>query len=192
MKTPLARLLLLLVLALAVASPARSTFAPFLDTASGVGTIAVGILDLNVSDQDEPFKQNLATHTWVLTNAYPGDPALCKSIQLKNDGNRDGSSLSVDIDNTGSGGDPMAAEVLFASVLLDATNLLPSIANTDGRPGISVLDLENQSGISGLDGLFANGGNSHSFGACLELSAVAPESVMGQTWLGTFTFVLHQ
>ena len=192
MKTPLARLTLLLAVTLVFASPARSTFAPFIDTATGVGTLAAGILDLKVSDQDEPFKQNLATHTWVLTNAFPGDPAICKSIQLKNDGNRDGSLLSVDIDNTGSGGDPMAAEVLFESVLLDATNLLPMIADSDGRPGISVLDFENQGGVSGLDGLFANGGNSHSFGGCLKLSSAAPESIMGQTWLGTFSFTLHQ
>lgn len=192
MNKPLGRLSILLVALLAVAGPTRASFAPFVDQATGFGAIAAGILDIRVSDQDEPFSQNLMSHTWVLTNAYPGDPADCESIQLQNAGNRSGSSLSIGIDNSGDGGDLLAAEVLFVSVSLGATNLLPAIVDSDGRPGISVLDFENQGGLAGLPGLLANGGNSRSFGACLQLSPAAPETVMGRTWLGTFSFSLQQ
>lgn len=164
------------------------TIAAFTDVGTVTGAVAAGTMNLLLSDDDEPFQNDLGTHTWVLTNALPGGPAVCETVQLINQGSVAGSSISVEVVNSGTGGSPMAQEILFQSLSVGLTDYLGFVNEfADGIPGKSVRDLELQGGISGLPGLFANGGNTRSFGACLKFDADAPNNLQGKTWLGTFT-----
>lgn len=178
---------------LGVGTLPHGTFASFTDVGTATGAVAAGTLNLLLSDQDEPFTESLGTHTWLLTNALPGGPAVCESVQLINQGNVAGSSFSVQVINTGSGGTAMSQEILFQSLAVGLTDILPLVNEfADGVPGKSVRDLEVQGGIASLPGLFANGGNTRSFGACIKFDADAPNSLQGKNWLGTFTFTLNQ
>jgi hypothetical protein len=164
------------------------TYASFSDLASATGNIVGGTINLLLSDQDEPFKDNLETHTWVLTSALPADPAVCESFQLTNAGTAQSATVNVKIVNTGTGGSAMAQEITFDSFAIGFTNLLPLIdGNLDGHPGISVRDLElDADGFTVPRTLFANQGNSTSIGGCLSFHGDAPNGLQGQTWLGTF------
>ncbi len=189
--------LVALILGLGWAIALPGTIAPFIDVATGTGTLAAGIIDLQVSDANEDFTDNLVTHTWVLTDALPGDPATCGNVTLKNFGNRAGTSVSISVVNTGSGGPALAREVIITSLSYDGFSILGSVNGAgDGHADQSVRDLELQGGISGLSGLdppppFGTDGTK-SFHMCLQLHADSPDALQGLTWLGTFSFTLQQ
>jgi len=177
------------------------TIAPFTDDASASSEISAGTIDLRVSDANEDFTDALVSHTWELKNALPGDPPVCGDVTLKNFGNRDASSVSISITNSGTGGVAMASEIIATTMTYGAGNdLLPLIdGGLDGHAGKSMRDLEllnGGSGITGQAGLFAappfGPDGTRAFVMCLQLHPDAPNSLQGQTWLGTVTFTLHQ
>ena len=87
-----------------------------------------------------------------------------------------------------------------------ASNVIATLMTYTGSPGVlsqitptgdgnglsvSMRDFELDP-LSALLGLNANSVGTRSFTLCLQLAADAPDSLMGLTWLGTFTFTLHQ
>jgi predicted ribosomally synthesized peptide with SipW-like signal peptide len=188
----------LVVLGLAMSAP--GTLAVFTDSSTSSGTVMTAVLDMQVSDEDENFVDDLATVTWDLgSDVIPGEPVgtvinpgLCKSVQMRNVGTRDGSSISVSVVNGGSGSPGIATEIIATRMTFDGFSILGDIdGNADGVPGRSMRDLELQGGVSGLAGLSAGVGT-RSFSMCLQFSPDAGNEYQGQSWLGTVGFTLHQ
>ncbi len=197
----------LMIIGLVTGALAFAT-ASFVDTeTSEDNTVSTGSLDLQLMDNNEAFGDGVS-ESWVRLDVEPGDDLACENnIVATNVGSIAGGSMDITVYNdiidppgpesdTGDGtttGLEMAAYVELSSLVYDGVELLPLIGDplSDGVPGPSLADIENQGGFSGLPGLPPSPGG-QSFGICFEFRSDAGNDFQGKTLLTDVIFTLQQ
>lgn len=193
------------------AGAGAGTYAYLQDTEeSSNNTIAMGTLDLIVSDGDEGFGDGVSG-TWTASNMKPGD-TVWGNLSLQNDGSLEADyvELSFDYEETESAGpngsneadtapdtaDGMAKQFEVITLGYDSGNILRNLSDANGNGRVDVDDLVASENAGAMDGLTAppaaNGGTE---ALVLELKFVDEPSnnrYQGDTLDITVTMALHQ
>ena len=181
---------------LAVGMIGVGTLAYFTDTETSVGNeLTAGILDLKTDDADG------VSETLYATNLAPGDTVGPSTIQLKNSGSVDGSSLDIAFSYVESDGsrnlvnksaDDTAAMMEVTTLSYGGSDLLGSVTNSNGNGYVDIEDLKNEdlTGQSGINAPPAT--NTKDFEIAIQLRSETGNDFQADGITMTITFTLNQ
>jgi len=178
---------------LAVGMIGVATFAYFSDTeTSADNQLTAGTLDLKTDDADG------VSETLYATNLAPGDTVGPSTIQLKNSGSVDGSTLDIEFSYVESDGsrnsvdksaNDTAAMMEVTTLSYGGSSLLSSVsdANVNGYKDIEDLKNEDLSGQSGI-----NASVTKNFEIAVQLRSETGDDFQADGITLTMTFTLNQ
>ena len=178
---------------LAVGMIGVATFAYFSDTETSAGNqLTAGTLDLKTDDADG------VSETLYATNMAPGDTVGPSTIQLKNSGSVDGSSLDIEFSYVESDGSPNSVDksandtaAMMEVTTLDygGSDLLGSVSDSNGNGYEDIEDLENED-LSGQSGIDASA--TENFEIAVQLRSETGDDFQADGITLTMTFTLNQ
>jgi len=178
---------------LAVGMIGVATFAYFSDTETSAGNqLTAGTLDLKTDNADG------VSETLYATNLAPGDTVGPSTIQLKNSGSVDGSTLDIEFSYVESDGsrnsvdksaNDTAAMMEVTTLSYGGSSLLSSVsdANVNGYKDIEDLKNEDLSGQSGI-----NASATENFEIAVQLRSETGNDFQADGITLTMTFTLNQ
>jgi len=178
---------------LAVGMIGVGTLAYFTDTETSVGNqLTAGTLDLKTDNADG------VSETLYATNMAPGDTVGPSTIQLKNSGSVDGSTLDIEFSYVESDGshnsvdksaNDTAAMMEVTTLSYGGSSLLSTVsdANVNGYKDIEDLKNEDLSGQSGI-----NASVTENFEIAVQLRSETGDDFQADGITLTITFTLNQ
>ncbi|MBU4332628.1 M73 family metallopeptidase [Patescibacteria group bacterium] len=201
MKKILVSLVIISIILMIVVS---ATVAYFSDSETNRGnTFANGTLDLQISDQDDPWGDGV-TATWVMDDMIPGDISARNSVYLRNIGSIEADHVEISVENITT--DPNNEESDIEHPTIDnldkwmeiiemyysGNNVLIGLNDNNANGWKDLDDLESQ----GLNDLTpspsANSGNMKTFTMQLKFREDIGNEFQGDVLESTFTFRLNQ
>lgn len=184
---------LTIALLLLIGSTGAATWAYFSDTEASTGNqLIAGTLDLKTDNADG------VTQTLYATNMEPGGTVGPSTIQLKNSGSVDGSSLDIAFSYVESDGSPnpvnMSADETAAMIEATTLNyggssLLSSVSDSNSNGYKDLQDLKNAD-LSGQSGL--NTQATKDFEIAVQLRSETGNGFQADGITMTITFTLNQ
>lgn len=176
-----------------LAGVVSGTWAFFSDTEiSDNNSFTAGALDLKTNDVDG------VTQTLYATSMAPGDSVGPSTIQLRNAGTLNGSTLNIAFTYVESDGSPnsvnksadeTAAMIEVTTLNYDGSSLLSSVADSNVNGYIDIQDLKNAN-LTGLSGI--NASASKSFQIAVQLRSSTGNDYQADGINLTMTFTLNQ
>ena len=178
---------------LAVGMVGVGALAYFTDTETSAGNqLTAGTLDLKTDDADG------VSETLYATNLAPGDTVGPSTIQLKNSGNVDGSTLDIEFSYVETDGSPnlvdksasdTAAMMEVTTLDYGGSDLLGSVSDSNGNGYEDIEDLKNED-LSGQSGIDASA--TENFEIAVQLRSETSDDFQADGITLTMTFTLNQ
>lgn len=205
-----------LVIGIVAVFAVKATTAVWSDSGQSTGnTFAAGTLDLQLSDNDEPYADSV-TVSWTGSDMYPGGPAITETLNIRNNGsvNADHVHFSVANDITedtvlpnADDADPITNHLQVTTLTYDAgsgpTDILNFNLISDSQPNgyMDLADLEAAGQIGMSTGAISDNppqleladlGGDHPLVMSVKLNGDSPDENQGDQNTMTLTATLHQ